>query len=117
MNIPSFIHALGGNSVTKLGKYKNTEVINSQNSLKFTLNEPSLLNLVVEVPKGLKGEGLLRKAKSEWEVIASSDRLNEKDDTFLHKKEFQHASYIVFREFLDPGEYIVNFDGSDLEEV
>ena len=34
-------------------------------------------------------------------------------DTFLYKKGFEHASFIVIREILDQGEYFVFFNSDD----
>jgi len=104
------IHALAGNSMQSLNRYKLTEVLEGT-SVKFSLTEPSLVMFYIDLPEGLKGEAELVRVSGTYTTKVSTEDINKGDETFLRQKGgFQHRQIIQFREFLDQGNYNIKIE-------
>lgn len=115
LNGPEYIHPLSGNSLQTFFKTKMSEIILGE-SIQFEIKENSLVNIYLEFSnKEVKAEAELSKTKGTNKLLVSSEDLNSNMDNFLKVHGFAHDSVIQFREFLNPGSYMLKIRGIDSE--
>ena len=116
LNSPSLLHPLTGNSLNSIFKVKLSEIMLDP-SLYFTLQEPSLMIVYVELPKEVKAVMEISKLKGTTKLRVSTEDLEvlkSKKETFVRSQQgFEHVSVIQIREFLPEGEYILKIHTTD----
>jgi len=106
-NGAGFLHPLSGNTLQSAGKYRLAELLEG-NAVKFDLPEPSLVQFYLELPEGIKAEAQIVRVRGTYARDFDSGDLNKGDESFLRRDGgFDHRAIIQFREFLDPGSYMI----------
>lgn len=112
-NGAGFLHPLSGNTLQSAGKYRLAELLEG-NAVKFDLPLPSLVQFYVELPEGIKAEAQIIRVRGTYARDFDSNDLNKDDESFLRRDGgFDHRAVIQFREFLDPGSYMIKLQGRE----
>ena len=85
-NAPGFLHYLSGNSLESSGKFRITELLEG-GSIKFYLDEPSLVIFYLDLPEGLDAVAELLHIDGTYATKVSSKNLNKNDLTFLRQED------------------------------
>jgi hypothetical protein len=113
-NGPGFLHPIGGNALQYDGKYRLAELLEGT-AIKFEIFETSQVNFYIELPEGLTAEAAMVRVKGTYSNRMKTEDLNKGEETFLRSKEggFEHRTLIQFREFLDPGSYMIKLQAKE----